>query len=129
MAFMNLTADLITGNLHIDQQHQKLVDIVNQLHEAMKAGQGNQVLNAIFNELIAYTQYHFKAEEAMFNSVPYGQKLAHLKEHEDLIKQATDLQTKFKAGNSFVTVEVMTFLKNWVNNHILKMDMTYKGLI
>jgi hemerythrin len=92
---MNWDDSLATGNAEIDAQHHKLVDLINQLHEAMRTGKGSAALSGIFDELIKYTDYHFKTEERLFGPVDYAQKDAHVKEHVDLVKQALGLQAKF----------------------------------
>ena len=126
---MNWDERFITNNTEIDAQHHNLIDILNKLHEAMRVGKGSVALTTIFDELIAYTDYHFKTEEKLFATVTYPEVQDHIKQHRALVAQALDLQAKFKAGTDFITVEVLSFLKNWVNDHILKMDMTYKGII
>ena len=129
MAFMTWDTHFVTGNSEIDGQHQKLVNLINQLHEAMRTGKGGNALSGIFDELLAYTDYHFKTEEKLFDSIDYQEKDKHKKEHQELVKQALALQVKFQSGATLVTIEVLKFLKNWVSDHILKMDMTYKGII
>ena len=43
----------------IDRQHQQLFAYAGQLHSAMMAGQGREVLAPILSNLIAYTRAHF----------------------------------------------------------------------
>jgi len=127
MSFITWNQKYVTGNQTIDQQHQKLVDVLNQLHEAMRTGKGQAALSALFDELVSYTDYHFKTEESLFGSLDYAEKAAHIQEHRDLVRQALELQASFKAGTAFLSAKVLDFLEAWVSNHILKMDMTYKG--
>jgi len=49
----------------IDRQHQKLIDMVNELHEAMKAGKGSLLAPDIVGRLATYAQEHFAHEEEM----------------------------------------------------------------
>jgi hemerythrin len=50
-----------TGNAEIDEQHQKLFKIINNLHDAMLQGHGKEVLKNTLDELIFYTIDHFIA--------------------------------------------------------------------
>ena len=50
----------------IDRQHQQLVSMLNDLHNAMKAGHGKEMLRNILSGLINYTDTHFKTEEKYF---------------------------------------------------------------
>ena len=47
----------------MDEQHKKLVEMINQLHDAMKVGQGKQVVGDVLNALVSYTKTHFASEE------------------------------------------------------------------
>ena len=60
---------LWVGVKDIDDQHKKLVEIVNKLNDAMVAGHGREVIGPTLNELIRYTQQHFAAEERIMLSL------------------------------------------------------------
>lgn len=108
-----------------DEQHKKLLSILNTLHDAMFVGKGKDVLGNILTELVNYTVYHFKTEEDLFLKYGYFEFLLHKKEHDDLTKQATELKNKFDKGEMIITMEVMKFLKDWLNKHILESDKKY----
>ena len=46
MALIQWNDSLKVGVAEIDKQHQKLVDMINDLHDAMRQGQGNAVPGA-----------------------------------------------------------------------------------
>ena len=50
----------------IDEQHKKLIGLLNDLHDAMRFGKGRDVLGKVLAELIDYTAYHFRTEEGLF---------------------------------------------------------------
>jgi len=79
--------------------------------------------------LANYTVYHFGTEEKLFRRYQYGEFQAHKKQHDDLTKQVLDLKAKLDTGKSLVTVEIMGFLKDWLNNHILKSDKKYGAFL
>jgi len=54
----------------IDDQHKKLIALINSLHDAMRAGEGKQVLEKTLKELADYTVYHFQTEEKYMQAVP-----------------------------------------------------------
>lgn len=108
-----------------DDQHKKLVDMVNQLFDAMKAGKGNQVLGDILKSLISYTQTHFAAEEQVMKQHAYPDFEAHKKEHNALVMQVLDLQKQFQSGKPVLTQSVMTFLRDWLAKHIQGDDKKY----
>jgi hemerythrin len=113
----------------IDQQHQKLMALVNELYDSMTAGHGKEALGKVLGELITYTVYHFATEEKLFQTHAYPETAAHKAEHDKLTQTAKDLKEKFDSGKGQITVEVMNFLKNWLNNHILGTDKKYSAYL
>jgi hemerythrin len=114
-----------TGIRQFDEHHQKLVELINKLYDAMRAGKGNDVLAPVFEELIAYTQYHFAAEEKAFKASGYIAAVSHTREHNNLVKKVTELKADFDAGKMGITTQTMGFLRDWLLNHIQKSDKMY----
>jgi len=108
-----------------DDQHKKLVDLINQLHDAMKVGKGKDVLGKTLKSLADYTQSHFTAEELLMRQHNYPNFEKHKKEHNQLILKVNDLQKKLQEGSTVLSQEVFVFLKEWVVTHIQVMDKEY----
>ena len=125
MAFFNWTDKLSVGIKAVDDDHKKLVEMLNSLYEAMKSGQGKEALGKVLDRLIGYTQFHFAREESFFAKTAYPGAAAHIKEHQDLVAQATTLQSRQKSGEIALTIETLDFLKDWLNHHILETDKQY----
>lgn len=106
----------------IDEQHKKLINLVNLLHNSMKAGKGNDALHKVLTDLIDYTAYHFRTEEGYFQKHNYPDLMRHKKEHENLVSKALDIKKRFDKGELVITIELMGFLKDWLNTHILSSD-------
>lgn len=111
----------------INDQHKKLVEIINKLHEGMKSGQAKNVMEGILNELVDYTKNHFKTEEDLFNQYNYPQGVQHKVEHENLLIKVGDFVNKFVSGDAIISMELMDFLREWLINHIQGTDMQYKA--
>lgn len=106
----------------IDAQHQKLVELLNNLASAMSSGKGNLVLETTLNELIDYTVYHFGDEEIYFSRINYPQAEDHLLEHRKLIEKVSQFKLDFEAKKIGLSIELMRFLKEWLINHISGTD-------
>jgi len=65
MALLNWSKEYSVEVQSIDKQHQKLFDMLNDLHDAMKSGRGVQVGPAILKGLVKYAGEHFADEEKM----------------------------------------------------------------
>ena len=109
----------------IDMQHKNLVNMINDLHQAMMTRTGKEHLGKILSNLIKYTQAHFKTEEGIMESHQYPEYENHKLMHERLTKTVLDFQGKFRRNEIGLTIEVMDFLKNWLSNHILGVDKKY----
>jgi hemerythrin len=111
----------------IDRQHQKLVDMINGLHEAMLGGKSKDVLGTLVAELAGYATTHFGTEEAYFQKFGYPQAAAHKKEHAGFVKKVSDFQSDFAQGRLMLSMDVMNFLKDWLVNHIQGTDQKYSA--
>ncbi len=118
----------------IDDQHKKLILLINDLSVASASGKGREVVGGILQGVVDYTVSHFAYEEGMMKEQAYPDFAAHKKQHDELVQQASDLLVKQKAGATMISVEVMNFLKNWLTTHINGTDkklgafLTSKGL-
>ncbi len=108
-----------------DNEHRKLIDIINDLNDAMKEGKSNVVMGEIISRLIAYTGKHFKSEEQCFAQYGYPDAEAHRKEHEELVKKVVEIQERFNSGQMALSIEIMNFLRDWLRSHIKKSDKAY----
>ncbi len=113
---------LSIGDPDIDQQHQKLINISNSLHNAMRDGETMNVLEELFSGLVNYTNQHFSFEEKRMADIGYPNLAEHKKEHAELAKQVKELRQKFSSGNPHVKMKLMRFLKSWITDHIHKSD-------
>jgi len=108
-----------------DDEHKKLIALINQLHDAMKVGQGSQVIGTVLQSLIDYTTSHFAAEETLLKQHNYPDYETHKKEHNLLVLQVLDIQRNIRSGSAPLSQEIMRFLKNWLQTHIQGEDKKY----
>jgi hemerythrin len=112
----------ITG---IDAQHKHLVDLINSLYDAMSKGQGNKALGGILDELYKYTVVHFGDEERLMLKTGYPDYAAHKKIHDEFTARVVAMKRDFEAGKVSLSLQVATFLKEWLSGHILGTDKKY----
>jgi hemerythrin-like metal-binding protein len=122
MALITWSNALSTGISEQDNQHKKLIDLINQLNEAMQSGKGTEVMGKVLSELVNYTVYHFSFEEKLMDQHKYEDTAAHKAEHAKFVQTAGDFKKKFDSGTAVVSVELMNFLRDWLTNHIMKTD-------
>jgi hemerythrin len=113
------------GVAEIDAQHKNLVSYLNDLHFAMTQGKGSAILKSLLERLVGYTQVHFATEEKYMKQWNYPGYVYHKGEHDAFVKKVADFKTKFDAGQTTLSIDILIFLKEWVFNHILGTDKKY----
>ena len=125
MALMNWDEKYAVGISEIDQQHKRLIQMINDLHEALVAKRGQQALADIVGRMVDYTAYHFSTEESLMKNNGYPQYGSHKHEHEGFAAKALELKQRVDMKSFVLTLEVLQFLREWLSNHILVNDKKY----
>ena len=125
MALIQWNDSFSVNVVEIDRQHQKLVGMINDLTDAMRQGKSKDILGKIINGLIGYAVTHFRTEEKYFDRFGYPETNSHKKEHSDFTKKIAEFKAGFDAGKLGLSIEVMDFLSNWLQNHIKGVDKKY----
>lgn len=125
MALFEWRAEYSVAVSEFDEQHKILFGIINELHNGMKSGRTKEVYEHLFDGLIDYTTQHFSAEEKLMQEHGYLSYTAHHKEHVKLIIQVLEFREKYKQGNIGLGVELLTFLTEWLQHHIMEVDKQY----
>ena len=123
MSYLFWSSELETGIKPIDEQHQRIVDYINQLDDARAQG-SRQLIGEVIEGLVDYTQSHFAFEEKMMEDAGYPLLRGHRRVHEMFIKRVAGYQERFKAGED-VAEELHSLLKRWLFNHIKHDDASY----
>ena len=110
------------GYAQIDEQHKRLFELADELHQAMSAGKGKEVLRKTLANLIAYTKGHFATEERLMQKHHYPDYAAHKAAHDALTARVVQFEKEFEAGRSTMTVDVLQFLRDWLTHHIGETD-------
>ncbi len=109
------------GIKKIDNQHKKLFSLLNELIVASETGQESEVLGRVLDDLVSYTDYHFKTEEPFFKIHPEQKK--HVAIHLGFIREARKMVNVFHEGVENTGEKTISYLQNWILNHVLKTDM------
>lgn len=113
------------GIQEIDEQHRTLVDLLNQLHAAIRDHKGSAASREILDRLAEYTRTHFLLEESLMRVSHYPGFEIHKQQHEDLINQVKSLQEKIDSGQASISFELLHFLQVWLTKHINESDKRF----
>ncbi|MBN2704490.1 MAG: hemerythrin family protein [Pontiellaceae bacterium] len=125
MAIIQWTKELSVGVAEIDQQHQKLIETINELETAMEQEKEKEVLFGVIQELIAYAKNHFKTEEQYFDQFGYEGGKVHKALHVSFVKKISEFCKDYIAGRAGLSVSLLHFLGDWVVDHITGEDHKY----
>ncbi len=125
MDFIKWNEIYSVGISEIDDQHKKLIDIINKLFKGFSEGKADEIIPDIINELINYTEYHFKTEEDLFNKYNLPEKEKHIQSHKQFVEKIKTW--KDNINEKELPYELMDYLKNWLVNHIMKEDKQYSS--
>ena len=109
----------------LDGQHTVLFGILNDLHAAMLKGQAQSLTGPLLRKLVDYTRTHFAAEESMMSAAKYPALASHRAKHLDLTTEVEDYVARFERGEVSVNLHLLNFLRDWLTNHIQKVDQEY----
>lgn len=131
MAFIKWSAAMSVGVSRLDRDHRILIGLINRLDEA-SAGDDNaaQLMAEVLDVLVSYTIFHFSREEAVMEACGYPALGHHHEEHVALTQEVMDWQKRFRVdAESVVPMDMLHFLKGWLNHHILLQDMAYRPFV
>jgi hemerythrin len=109
----------------IDDQHKKLVSIIDELFVAINEEKGKEKLGDILDALIEYGVYHFATEEKYFDEFHYELTEEHKKMHRGFETQITELKKKIVNNEVEVSFELIDYLEDWLLDHLMNVDQKY----
>jgi hemerythrin len=107
----------------IDEDHRRLVNLFNILIHSVVEGDAKNYIEAVLEELISCTVWHFRHEERLMLKYDYEGLAEHKAEHQELIDSVRALQQTFLQEDKPVSSEDIEFLEHWLTEHIFVADM------
>lgn len=129
MATMNWTDELSVKVPSIDEQHKKLIHLINAFYDNIRVKTPKEQIFILIKELKEYTVFHFSTEEKYFKQYNYPGYTQHKEEHEFFIKKVLDFEDRYKNGKLILSIEITNFIKDWVSNHICQTDKKYTDFL
>jgi hemerythrin-like metal-binding protein len=113
----------------IDEEHKKLLYLVNQFLTASNYYTGKDFEKQALDELVDYTRYHFKHEEDMLAENGYPDLVAHQAEHRKMIAKVEQVLEDYETQGHVVLEDTANYLKEWLINHISGTDKAYSTFL
>lgn len=109
----------------IDNDHKKLLGLINQLQTAVHYTTDESMIESTLDSLLDYTKYHFSREEGLMQECNYPNFHVHKQQHEAMILQVSNYIDEYKTHNKHTIENVTQYLKSWLINHINGCDQEY----
>lgn len=108
----------------LDNDHKKLLEIINRLSDCIEDEITEDVVSNIFTDLEEYGIKHFQREESFMKKCNYAKFDEHVHQHNTFVTKIPRLKEKLLKNLDRASIqEVSTFLSEWLINHIIYEDM------
>lgn len=129
MALLKWRDEYSIGSAQIDDEHRQLFAVINEFHDQQQGSLAANDILRMLNRLIKYSEKHFRNEEGIMRGLGYPIVDEHHREHEQLVGAIFDLTFSVEANDKTIDLQLHTFLKNWLLDHILQHDMAFADFL
>lgn len=124
------TDEMATGIPAIDKQHRYLVEMLHNANEKLLNDRDGYLLDKIAKDLLGYAIIHFETEEKLMQRYGYDKSFpeeakSHIHEHREFSRKVVAICEQLREGNRVSRIDVLTFLNDWLYNHLLDVDQQY----
>ena len=127
--FVEWKDDYSVGIDSIDQQHKKLLNLINQLQTAVDYSTGEQFEREALDELVDYTKTHFSYEEGLMRDNDYPDFEPHKAQHEKMFEKVREVLAEYEQDQDTAMANAAEYLKDWLINHINGTDKEYSSYL
>ena len=113
------------GIAEIDDQHKKLIEMLNELYDGITECHGEEAVNDVVPKLVNYTKEHFVAEEKFMIDIDYPDFNKHFQKHYKLAEEAEHFKDMLERGEHVNYLELAILISDWLKDHILEDDRSF----
>lgn len=126
METIKWTDSYSVGVKEMDDQHKKLVAMINRLIEEQTTLTEPATIANLLTEMTDYAAEHFRSEEYLMAEYGYDFLARQKQTHEAFIAKTSEFMNASEVGPNILSKALLEFLKTWLVSHILNEDMQYK---
>ncbi len=127
MKTINWRDEFSVGVAEMDQQHKKLLAIINRLVDEQKVLTDPKTIADLLTGMIDYADEHFRAEEFLMAEYGYDRKTEQEAAHQAFIEKTQSFCLASDFGPNILSEALLNYLGTWLVAHILTEDMQYKA--
>lgn len=117
--------DYSVNNEELDSHHKKLISILNSLYAECLMIDNEGCVGLKLDDLLAYADYHFKAEEQYMRQIQFFEIDDHIEIHNGFTFKVAEMKQITHESQLELTKEVIIFVGKWFLHHVLEEDRKY----
>jgi hemerythrin len=122
MALIEWKKEYSVGVTKLDDQHKKILKIVNQCIGQQFSTQNEREIEEILDFLQNYIKEHFKTEEEYMLKHQYSGYEEQRNEHNQFIDRLFEAQKEYLKHGQVTSINIFNFVWDWFSQHILILD-------
>jgi hemerythrin-like metal-binding protein len=113
------------GLPYFDEQHQRLIGILHELDSSVSRNMKVRLVREALLKLMNFAEVHFYAEESMMESISFPGLEDHRREHGKIRMRLNEFKTEVDRGVTASAEELLTFVYQWIDQHLATFDVDY----
>lgn len=122
MPLMEWDETMSVNVLELDNQHKKLIDIINEAYEAIQR-HDEHMMSQLLDKMQDYSMVHFATEEEYMKKYDFPEYQAHKFQHVKFNRNVGEFRKKLFEATNFS--QIFVYLSRWLTNHIMEEDKKY----
>ena len=123
MPLIEWRKEFATGVAEVDHEHQELVELINELHDAVEQETSKARISEFLGEVFARISAHFALEETVMRKHRYDEYAEHKAEHEKLLDDIRDIMDDHERDEHFDYRNALALqVRDWFINHFKTKD-------
>ena len=116
--------ELETGHPEIDEDHKKLVELINLVSDAIEANDGDRC-KKMFASFVEFAEDHFRREEVILKKIGFPKIDHHIEYHNKLLVDAHKTRDRCESAEGGLLKECFNELVGFLVDDILKGDIEF----
>jgi len=117
MDFIDFNLEARVGIRSIDDQHDQIADVINNIYEGILAANKGLILMNM-RKLTELLEIHFETEERLMKETHFDGYFSHKLEHDRFYQQILTSTDRFSKDMEIIGIKQLKGIKRWFFNHI-----------
>lgn len=114
---------------HLGEDNFRLIEMISMLKDSIANRTGDEVIAIVLKHLVEYSRKHFPEEEDFMLHHKYSDFERHKNLHLEFTKRIAEILLRIRQGKDVTVYELISFLKKWVDDHLIIEDLKFKRSI